>query len=50
MGRFWYFMLMDSTRTYSISKPYITTEKDQLLQIIAILRHFKIILERDLLD
>jgi hypothetical protein len=50
VGRFWYFMAMDSQRHYGISKPYIATEKDQLLQIIGILRKFKYILETELLD
>jgi hypothetical protein len=50
MGRFWYFMAMDSQRNYGISKPYVATEKDQLLQIIAILRKFKYIVETELLD
>jgi hypothetical protein len=49
IGRYWHFMVMQG-REYAISQPYIATKKEELLQIIAILRHFKIILERDLLD
>jgi hypothetical protein len=49
IGGFWYFMVMQGSE-YAISQPYIATKKEELLQIIAILRHFKIILERDLLD
>jgi hypothetical protein len=48
-GSLWRFVLMQG-REYAISQPYIATKKEELLQIIAILRHFKVILERDLLD
>jgi hypothetical protein len=37
-------------RTYCISKSYDCTEADDLMQIIAILRKFKEILETRLLD
>jgi hypothetical protein len=48
LGREWEFYVMEN-RTYCISKPYLCTEKDDLLQIIAILRKFKWILETRLL-
>jgi hypothetical protein len=48
-GRAWEFMIMKN-RTYCISKVYDCTEEDDLLQIIAILRKFKEILETRLLD
>jgi hypothetical protein len=47
--REWEFYVMEK-RTYCVSKPYLCTEKDDLLQIIAILRKFKEILETRLLD
>lgn len=49
IGRNWYFMVMHS-KTYSISKGFEATEKEELLQIIAILRKFKVILETELLN
>jgi hypothetical protein len=48
IGKYWEFYIMEN-RTYCISKPYLCTEKDDLLQIIAILRKFKWILETRLL-
>jgi hypothetical protein len=48
-GREWEFYVM-TEKTYCVSKPYLCTEKDDLLQIIAILRKFKEILETRLLD
>ena len=45
----WRFIILKD-RAYCISKPYISTERDELLSIIAILRHFKHILETELLD
>jgi hypothetical protein len=48
-SKFWDFFVMDS-KTYCISKSYDCTERDELLQIIAILRKFKEILETRLLD
>ncbi len=48
IGRNWYFMVMQG-KTYSISKGYEATEREELLQIIAILRKFKVILEMELL-
>lgn len=49
IGKYWEFMVMEN-KTYCISKTYDCTEKDDLLQIIAILRKFKEILETRLLD
>ncbi len=49
MGKLWNFMVLEKT-TYCISKSYDCTERDDLLQIIAILRKFKEILETRLLD
>lgn len=48
MGKFWEFVIMEK-RTYCISKSYDCTENDDLMQIIAILRKFKEILETRLL-
>jgi hypothetical protein len=48
-GKFWEFFVMEY-RTYCISKSYDCTEADDLMQIIAILRKFKEILETRLLD
>jgi hypothetical protein len=48
-GKYWEFFIMEN-KTYCISKSYDATEKEQLLQIIAILRKFKEILETRLLD
>ncbi len=48
-GKIWEFMIMEK-KTYCISKYYDCTEKDDLMQIIAILRKFKEILETRLLD
>ena len=49
VGKQWSFVtLLD--RTYCISKSYDSTDKDDLLKIIAILRHFIFILETELLD
>ena len=49
IGQHWAFVtLLD--RTYCISKTYNSIDKDNLLDIIAILRHFMHILETELLD
>ncbi len=48
-GRNWQFVVMD-TKKYGISRTFDTTQKDDLLRIIAILRKFKVILETTLLD
>jgi hypothetical protein len=47
-GRYWEFLIM-LDKTYCISKSYDCTDNDDLLQIIAILRQFKLILETRLL-
>ena len=47
IGKEWNFVVM-TERTYCISKSYICTEKNDLLEIIGILRHFKSILEKRL--
>jgi hypothetical protein len=47
-GKYWEFMVMEQ-KTYCISKTYDCTENDDLMQIIAILRKFKWILETRLL-
>ncbi|MFN0201121.1 MAG: hypothetical protein ACKVTZ_06345 [Bacteroidia bacterium] len=49
MGERWRFVILEG-KTYCISKAYDCTEKDELLQIIAILRKFRHILETELLD
>lgn len=48
-GKNWEFFILEN-RTYCISKGYDSTDKEDLLQIIAILRKFKEILETRLLD
>lgn len=48
-GADWTFVIMEG-QTYCLSKTYDSTEKDDLLQIIAILRKFREILETRLLD
>lgn len=48
-GKFWEFFLL-TEKTYCISMSYDCTKQDDLLQIIAILRKFKDILETRLLD
>ncbi len=48
-GKDWEFFVMEK-RTYCISKAYDCTDKEDLMQIIAILRKFKEILETRLLD
>ena len=49
VGANWRFVTLEK-QTYCISKFYDSTEKEHLLAIIAILRHFKHILETELLD
>jgi hypothetical protein len=49
IGQQWAFVTL-LNRTYCISKTYNSIDKDQLLDIIAILRHFMHILETELLD
>jgi hypothetical protein len=48
VGRNWTFITMEA-RTYCISKTYDSTDKEDLLKIIAILRKFRYILETRLL-
>jgi hypothetical protein len=49
IGKYWEFMVMEN-RTYCISKSYDCTDNEDLMQIIAILRKFKKILDTRLLD
>ena len=44
----WYFMTMEG-KEYCISKVYEATQKDEFIEIIAILRQFRVILETTLL-
>ena len=48
-GKDWRFVVLEG-REYCISKSFDSIEQDGLLSIIAILRHFKHILETELLD
>jgi hypothetical protein len=48
IGRFWYFVIMEE-KQYCISEAFDSTKADSLLQIIAVLRHFKQILETELI-
>lgn len=49
IGGAWRFVVMKD-KTYCVSSPFEATERDDLLQIVAILRKFKDILETELLD
>jgi hypothetical protein len=49
VGRSWQFVVMEGKK-YAISTLYDATQKEDLLQIIAILRKFKVILETTLLE
>jgi hypothetical protein len=49
LGREWEFYIMEQ-KTYCVSKAYNCTDEEDLMQIIAILRKFKEILETRLLD
>lgn len=49
VGRFWYFVVMEE-KNYCVSIAFDSTQASDLLQIIAILRKFKEILETRLLD
>jgi hypothetical protein len=49
IGEYWRFVIMEG-KEYCISKSFSATEKDDLLKIIAILRHFKHILFTRLID
>ncbi|MEY3997074.1 MAG: hypothetical protein RL344_1417 [Pseudomonadota bacterium] len=48
IGRLWYFVTMEG-KEYCVSKAFDSTEEVSLMQIIAVLRHFKIILETKLM-
>ena len=49
MGKNWNFVILED-KSYCISETYDCTKKEGLLQIIAILRKFRHILETELLD
>ena len=49
MGAIWRFVILEG-KTYCISESFDCTKKEDLLQIIAILRKFRHILETELLD
>jgi hypothetical protein len=49
VGSNWRFVLMEG-RKYAISRTFDATQKEDLMRIIAVLRHFKVILETTLLD
>lgn len=49
VGRTWQFVILEGKK-YGISTVYDVTQEEALLQIIAILRHFKEILETKLLE
>ncbi len=49
VGKSWVFVVLKDN-TYCLSKTYDCTERDELLHIIAVLRHFKYILETQLAD
>jgi hypothetical protein len=47
-GKLWDFFIMEG-KTYCVSKSYDCTEREDLMKIIAMLRMFRTILEKDLL-
>lgn len=49
IGKLWNFVTMEG-KTYCISKSYDCTDREELIQIIAILRNFKRILFEELVD
>ena len=49
VGRFWFFVTMEG-KDYCVSNAYNSTEEKSLIQIIAILRKFRVILETVLMD
>ncbi|MFM2345195.1 MAG: hypothetical protein RLZZ210_1808 [Pseudomonadota bacterium] len=51
IGRYWYFVVYENniSRDYCVSPSYDSTKEHELLQIIAILRHFRVILETKLI-
>jgi hypothetical protein len=44
VGRYWYFVTMEA-KEYCVSPSYDSTKEVELMHIIAVLRHFKVILE-----
>ncbi|MEN9912565.1 MAG: hypothetical protein RI956_1009, partial [Pseudomonadota bacterium] len=42
VGRYWYFVTMEA-KEYCVSPSYDSTKEAELMQIIAVLRHFKVI-------
>ncbi len=48
VGRYWYFVTMEA-KEYCVSPSYDSTKETELMHIIAILRHFKVILETTLM-
>ncbi len=49
VGKSWNFVIMEG-KEYCVSPTFVATEKDDLLRIIAVLRHFKHILFTRLID
>jgi hypothetical protein len=49
IGRQWSFVIMEG-KSYCVSKAYDSIDRDDLLKIIAILRHFRYILETELIS
>jgi hypothetical protein len=49
MGAYWRFVVMDG-KTYCMANPLVCTKREDLLQIIAVLRQFKVILYEQLLN
>lgn len=49
IGKSWRFVVMES-KTYCVSKSFDSTEREDLLQIISVLRKFRNILQTKLLD
>jgi hypothetical protein len=48
IGRTWSFVMLKD-KNYYVSRPYVSTDRTDLLNIIAILRKFRHILETELL-
>jgi hypothetical protein len=49
VGRYWHFVVMEG-KDYSVSRAYDSTEHTELLNIIAILKHFIIIMNETLIN
>lgn len=47
-GKYWEFFIMEG-KTYCVSKSYDCMEREDLMKIIAVLREFKVILEKTLI-